>query len=227
MICFIASCEPPTPVRNISSSRPALRIAWTTPCAMSSSCVYTASIFFWAWRMFSITFRPLSGLKSPGCWATILMPPSGHFFLSVSAKPLRAVGRDRDAGEALDLDDVALALQLVGDVVRRQHADLVVVAEDRRRRGVGRGEQAVDVDDRDARPLGLLGDRRERRAVLRQHDERVGLLRDRLLDLLSLRVGVRGLEQLEVDVRRAARPPPWRSSRWRRASRGRSAARWR
>ena len=64
----------------------------------------------------------------------------------------------------------------------------------------GAREQAVDVDDRDARLLGLLGDRRERRAVLRQHDERVGLLRDRLLDLLRLRVGVRRLEQLEVDV---------------------------
>ena len=84
----MASWEPPTPVRNISSSRPALRIAWTTPWAMSSSCVYTASICFSAWRMFSITFRPWSGLKSPGWDATISMPPSGHFFLSSSLKPL-------------------------------------------------------------------------------------------------------------------------------------------
>ena len=93
-----------------------------------------------------------------------------------------------------------LHLSCVGDVLGRQHADLVVVAEDRRGRGVGLGEQAVDVDDRDAGLLGLLGDRRQRRAVLRQHDERVGLLGDRLLDLLRLRVGVGRLEQLELDV---------------------------
>ena len=37
--------------------------------------------------MFSITLRPVSGLKSPGCWATISIPPSGQFFLSSSAKP--------------------------------------------------------------------------------------------------------------------------------------------
>ena len=121
-------------------------------------------------------------------------------------KPLRPVGRDRDAGQTLDLDDVALALQLVGDVVGRQHADLVVVAEHRRRRGVRRGEQPVDVDDRDAGALGLLGDRRQRRAVLGQHDEGVGLLRDRLLDLLRLRVRVGRLEQLEVDVVVLRRP---------------------
>ena len=54
--------------------------------------------------------------------------------------------------------------------------------------------------DPDALPLGLLGHRCQRRAVVRQHDEGVGLLRDRLLDLLRLRVRVRGLEQLEVDV---------------------------
>ena len=121
------------------------------------------------------------------------MPPAGHFFLSGVGEALAPVGRDRDAGQALDLDDVALALELVGDVVRRQNADLVVVAEHGRGRGVGRGEQPVDVDDRDARTLGLLGDRGERRTVLRQHDESVGLLGDRLLDLLSLRVRVRGL----------------------------------
>ena len=34
-----------------------------------------------------MTFSPWSGLKSPGCEATILMPPPGHFFLSSSVKP--------------------------------------------------------------------------------------------------------------------------------------------
>src|SRR5688572_10888805 len=62
----IAALEPPAPVRNISSSRPAFSIAATTPSAMSSSCVYTASIWSCAWRMFSITDRPLSGTKSAG-----------------------------------------------------------------------------------------------------------------------------------------------------------------
>ena len=38
--------------------------------------------------MFSITFSPVSGLKSPGWRATTSMPPFGHFFLSWSAKPL-------------------------------------------------------------------------------------------------------------------------------------------
>ena len=35
-----------------------------------------------------MTFRPWSGLKSPGCDATIFTPPSGHLFLSSSVKPL-------------------------------------------------------------------------------------------------------------------------------------------
>ena len=113
---------------------------------------------------------------------------------------LRAVGRDRDPRKALDLDDVALAVQFLGDVLGREHADLVVVAQDRRGRGVGRCEQAVDVDDRDTRRLGPPGDRGQRGAVLRQDDERVRVLRDRLLDLLRLGVGVRGLEQGELDV---------------------------
>ena len=71
----------------------------------------------------------------------------------------------------------------------------------------------------------LLGDRRERGAVLGQDDEGVRLLRDRLLDLLRLRVGVGGLEQLELDVVVLRRPRPARSSRSRRASRDRSAGR--
>ena len=38
--------------------------------------------------MFSITFSPWSGLKSPGCEATISIPPPGHFFFSSSVNPL-------------------------------------------------------------------------------------------------------------------------------------------
>ena len=38
-----------------------------------------------------MTVRPLSGSKSAGCWATILMPPLQRFLIW-SAKPLRAVG---------------------------------------------------------------------------------------------------------------------------------------
>ena len=106
--------------------------------------------------------------------------------LQLVGEALAAVGGHRDAGETLDLDHVALALQLLADVVRRQHPDLVVVAQDRGGRRVRGGEQAVDVDDRDARPLGLLGHRGERRAVLREHHQRVRLLRDGLLDLLRL-----------------------------------------
>ena len=59
--------------------------------------------------------------------------------------------------------------------------------------------------------LGLLGDRRQRLTVLRQHDERVRLLGDRLLDLLGLRVGVGRLEQLELDVVVLLGRAPWRS----------------
>ena len=147
--------------------------------------------------------------------------------LDLVGEALGAVLGDRDPREALDLHDVALALELVGDVVGREDADLVVVAEDRRRGGVRGGEQAVDVHDRDAGPLGLPGDGRQRRAVLGQHDEGVGLLGDGLLDLLRLRVGVGGLEQLEVDVRVLLGLRPGRSWRWRPASRGRWAARWR
>ena len=54
---------------------------------MSSSCVYTASIWSSALRMFSITFSPVSGLKSPGWEATISMPPSGHCLSSSSVNP--------------------------------------------------------------------------------------------------------------------------------------------
>ena len=52
-----------------------------------------------------------------------------------------------------------------------------------------------------AMPALRLAERQEERsAVLRQDDERVGVLRDRLLDLLGLGVGVGGLEEGELDV---------------------------
>ena len=35
-----------------------------------------------------MTFSPVSGLKSPGCLATIFRPPCGQRFLISSAKPL-------------------------------------------------------------------------------------------------------------------------------------------
>ena len=113
---------------------------------------------------------------------------------------LAAIGRDRDAGDALDLDDVALAAQLVGDERRRLDADLVVVAEDRGPGGVRAAEEPVDVDDRDAGLHGLLGDRGELGTVVREHDERVGVLVDDRLDLRRLAVGVGRLQEAEVDI---------------------------
>ena len=100
-----------------------------------------------------------------------LEPAVRALLLDLVGEALGAVLGDRDAGEALDLDHVALALQLLGDVVRREHADLVVVAEDRRGRGVGRREQAVDVDDGDAcasRPSGRPGSAPRRPAAARR-----------------------------------------------------------
>ena len=191
--------EPPAPVRIISSSRPAFSMAATTPSAMSSSWVYTASMSSLAWRIASITSSPRSGVKSAGCWATISMP-SPHSASMVSAKPCAAVGRHRDAGDALDLHDVALAVELIGDERGGLGADVVVVAEDRGPGGLRRGEEPVDVDDRDAGLHRLLGDRRELVTVVGQHDEHVGLLVDDGLDLRGLAVGVGRLEQAELDV---------------------------
>ena len=41
--------------------------------------------------------------------------------LELVSEPLRAILGDRDSGEPLDLDDVALAVELLGDVVGREH----------------------------------------------------------------------------------------------------------
>ena len=114
---------------------------------------------------------------------------------------LRALLGHRDAGEALDLDDVALALELLAEVDAGLVADAVVVAGDQGAVCAGLGELAVDVDDRDAGLHRLQRHRCEGVALVRQHDERVGLGRDQGLDLVGLggRVG-HALGQLERDA---------------------------
>ena len=87
--------------------------------------------------MFSITDRPLSGTKSAG-WRGDDLDAVLAAALERVAEALRAVLGHRDAGDALDLDDVALALQLVGEVVAGLPADAVVVAGDERAVGAGR-----------------------------------------------------------------------------------------
>ena len=82
----MAARDPPAPVRIISSSRPAFSMAETTPMAMSSSWVYTASMSGSACRIVSMTSRPGVGQEVGGCWATIWMP-SPHSCSMVSANP--------------------------------------------------------------------------------------------------------------------------------------------
>ena len=152
----------------------------------------------------------MSGRKSAGCWATI-----GD---AVAAQLLDRVGEaggallgDRDAGQALDLHHVALAVELLGEVVGGRDADAVVVAADPGPVGALGGELAVDVDHRDALLHGLEGHRGQRAALVGQDDQRVGVLGDELLDLRHLgRRVVGALEQDELDVVVARRPPPRR-----------------
>ena len=127
--------------------------------------------------------------------------------LDAAVAPLDAVGETlgtllghRDAGDTLDLDHIALAVQLVGDEVGGGLADAVVVTADPgpvRRRA---GELAVDVDDRDARLHCLLRDRGERTTLMREDDQDVRLLADERLDLGDLggRV-VRTLRKHQLD----------------------------
>ena len=65
-----------------------------------------------------MTSSPLSGRKSAGCWATISMPSPHSCSMRVGEAGGALLG-DRDAGEALDLHDVALAVELLGEVVGR------------------------------------------------------------------------------------------------------------
>src|SRR5215207_8028145 len=106
--------------------------------------------------------------------------------LDAVGEALGALLGHRDPGHALDLDHVALAVELVGDEVGRRLADAVVVAPDPGPEGGRGGELAVDVDNRDPGLHGLLRDRGERAALMREDDQHVRLLADERLDLGDL-----------------------------------------
>src|SRR2546425_2580305 len=74
LIAASASAMASKPTTNIAFSRLAAAMAWIAPSAISSFCAKTASIFFCACRMFSITVRPLARSKSAVCTATSLIP---------------------------------------------------------------------------------------------------------------------------------------------------------
>src|SRR3989442_4823018 len=74
LIAASASAMASKPTTNISFSRLAAAMAWIAPSAISSFCAKTASTFFCACRMFSITDRPLARSKSAVCTATSLIP---------------------------------------------------------------------------------------------------------------------------------------------------------
>ena len=77
----------------------------------------------------------------------------------------------RDAGDTLNLDHVAQALQLIGDEVGGRLANAVVVATNPGPIGRRARKLAVDVDDRDASLHGLLSNRGERAALVGEDDQ--------------------------------------------------------
>src|SRR5207302_1738687 len=83
-IAFSASAIASNPTTNITRLRLAASIAWTAPSAISSFWAKTASIFFCACRMFSMTARPLARSKSAVWDATSLIP---GYFLSPWRNP--------------------------------------------------------------------------------------------------------------------------------------------
>src|SRR5690606_22682903 len=118
---------------------------------------------------------------------------------------LAAVLRQRQRRDALDLDDDrvgdALVLELLADVVAGGDAHAVVVAADPRPVRQVVGEDAVEVDDRDAGVHGLAADLVQLLAVVGEDHQHVDLRLDQRLDGGDLLVDVVGrFDRLERHV---------------------------
>ena len=106
-----------------------------------------------------------------------------------SVGALAAIVADRDAGRAVEDNDLALAAELLDQPLGRGVAPLVRVGVDLGRHLVG-VDEAVEVDDGDALGAGVGDDARRSSRRAGDEQDRIDVGVDHRLDLLDLGIGV-------------------------------------